>query len=349
MDLQVRSDQLHDEIQFQTKELQKLFADLFEPKPHVIWTDFLLSSAGGWSAFVYACLAKPLSWQMLFSIAVAAGCLYRALAFVHELSHLAPEAIPNFAKVWNLLAGIPLLIPSFVYLGVHSHHHRLSSYGTANDPEYMPFAGKPSVIIFFIVQSILTPPMLILRFLLLSPFGLLVPSLHRFLERHASSACTNPAYCRQMSDGERSNMKVMELLIIACWTVPIGLAIHGLVPWRIFLVWYGVTTCIETTRCFQALGAHRYQSSGDLMDRNSQLLDSIDTPGNFWTVLWAPVGLRYHALHHCFPNIPYHNLHIAYQRLKEYLPMDSFYHATTSPSLWHSMKILWSRKIDRPK
>jgi len=37
---------------------------------------------------------------------------------------------------------------------------------------------------------------------------------------------------------------------------------------------------------------------------------------------WAPVGLRYHALHHYFPGIPYHNLGFAYQRL-DYKPAGS--------------------------
>lgn len=342
MNLQVTSDKLYGETTFQSKELKMLFTDLYELKAHIFWVDFLLSATGGWIAFTCACLSKPMSWQMFTFITMAAICLYRAMAFLHELSHIAPNTLPGFAKAWNLFIGIPLLVPSFVYVGVHLHHHRLSSYGTVRDPEYMLFAGKQRTIIFFVVQSIMTPPALILRFLLLSLLGLLIPPFHRFLECHASSACSNPGYLRRMSDEERSDVKVMELLIIAFWVIPIGLSIYGVFPWHVFLVWYGVTVCIETIRCFQALGAHRYQGSGETMDKNSQLLDSIDTPGNFWTVLWAPVGLRYHALHHCFPNIPYHNLHIAYHRLKEYLPIDSFYHKTTSPSLLHSIQTLWS-------
>ena len=58
----------------------------------------------------------------------------------------------------------------------------------------------------------------------------------------------------------------------------------------------------------RVLGAHEYESDGQPRDRFEQLQDSIDTPGGPWTELWAPVGLRYHALHHYFPGIPYHNL-----------------------------------------
>ena len=47
-----------------------------------------------------------------------------------------------------------------------------------------------------------------------------------------------------------------------------------------------------------------------------QYLDSINVPGNlFITALWAPVGLRYHATHHLFPQMPYHNLGKAHRIL----------------------------------
>jgi len=72
----------------------------------------------------------------------------------------------------------------------------------------------------------------------------------------------------------------------------------------------------------------------------AQLEDSIDTPGAFWTELWAPVGLRYHALHHFFPGIPYHNLGIAYRRIVAAVPQDSLFLQSTSPSLGRSLSEL---------
>ena len=68
--------------------------------------------------------------------------------------------------------------------------------------------------------------------------------------------------------------------------------------------------------------------------------DSIDTPGAFWTELWAPVGLRYHALHHYFPGIPYHNLKAAYSRLVRTLP-DSPHSQATRSSLPQSLRALY--------
>ena len=55
-------------------------------------------------------------------------------------------------------------------------------------------------------------------------------------------------------------------------------------------------------------------------------LDTVNgPPPAMLPFLWAPVGLRYHALHHLMPRLPYHNLGIAHRRLVEALPVDHAY------------------------
>ena len=45
-------------------------------------------------------------------------------------------------------------------------------------------------------------------------------------------------------------------------------------------------------------------------------------------VLWAPIGLRYHALHHLLPGVPYHALAEAHRRLSRVLePASPYYKA----------------------
>jgi fatty acid desaturase len=54
-----------------------------------------------------------------------------------------------------------------------------------------------------------------------------------------------------------------------------------------------------------------------------------------------PVGLRFHALHHLFPSLPYHNLAAAHARLMAALPADSPYRRTVSSGLWTTIRQLW--------
>ena len=82
-----------------------------------------------------------------------------------------------------------------------------------------------------------------------------------------------------------------------------------------------------------------------------QLLDSVNYPNSGLSgLIWAPVGMRYHALHHLFPTLPYHNLDEAHRRLIVALPADSPYRQTSSPSLPASLWQLWqiARKDRRP-
>ena len=58
----------------------------------------------------------------LLGAVVAVLSLYRAVVFIHELAHLSPGRVPGFRVAWNLLCGIPLLVPSFLY-GSHRDHH----------------------------------------------------------------------------------------------------------------------------------------------------------------------------------------------------------------------------------
>ena len=63
------------------------------------------------------------------------------------------------------------------------------------------------------------------------------------------------------------------------------------------------------------------------MTVTAQYLDSVNVPPPaLLPGLWAPVGLRYHALHHLLPGVPYHNLGEAHRRITAMLEADSPYH-----------------------
>ena len=93
--------------------------------------------------------------------------------------------LPAFRTAWNALVGIPLLLPSFLYEGVHTDHHRQRSYGTPRDPEYVPFGRRPPVVMAsYALGSAFLPFAVAFRFGVLAPLSWLVPPLR---------SCSSPA------------------------------------------------------------------------------------------------------------------------------------------------------------
>ena len=66
----------------------------------------------------------------------------------------------------------------------------------------------------------------------------------------------------------------------------------------------------------RTLVAHLWENEGEPMSVTAQYLDTVNVPPpGPLAALWAPVGLRYHALHHLLPSLPYHALGEAHRRL----------------------------------
>lgn len=323
------------------KQARDLVRDLHKVRPSIYWTDLLLSCAAGWSGFAWACFQSAVNVPMVLGVAIAVIGLYRALCFIHEMSHFSPKTLPGFGAVWNLLVGYPLLMPSFVYCGVHQYHHKLSTYGTSQDPEYRQFASSRLMTSVFAAESFLIPLFLGIRFLILSPVALLIPSFQRWLLVHASSLTMNLAYRREVSEQLLRSIRLHSAAVLGLWLIPISLLATGRLQPRVLVLWLVVSSLISFVNTLRTLGAHDYESDGNPLDRPGQLLDSIDTPGAAWWGIWAPVGLRYHALHHYFPGLPYHNLRKAHALLTANLPRSATYRQTQSPSLWHSLRTLY--------
>ena len=318
------------DIAVRSKELVR---DLHRVRYPIYWADMLASVCVGWILFALALTLPPLPAAGLAMIAALA--LYRSLCFIHEISHQSHN-LPGFEAVWNLTTGFPLLLPSCMYSGVHGDHHSLRTYGTGQDPEYLPFARSAGMTAAFIAQSLLLPLMLLVRFLVLAPVAIFVPPLERWLAVHFSSLTMNVRYCREVSPEILRMIRWQTYGILLLW-----LALAIVMPVKVFVLWYAISAFISLINTLRALGAHAYQSDGRPLNREEQLLDSIDTPAVWWGVFWAPVGLRFHGLHHYFPGIPYHNLGEAYRRLTAELPEGAGIHHVRSRSLVHSLAILF--------
>lgn len=319
--------------------------DLMTPQPWIYYFDLGFSASLAWTSLAIAVISVPWSAAMGLGLLVSTFAIYRCLIFNHEITHLATGAVPGLTGMYNLLVGYPILLPSIMYEGVHAGHHRTCDYGTVRDPEYVPLGGQPLRIILFQFASLSTPPLLILRWLVAGPVGLAVPPFQRFLERVGSSLTISPVYRRTVNEAEHRRLLSAQIAILAYAAIVLGSVALGLAPVRLLWLWLAMFSGAVFINQLRTLAAHRYRLDGEPTDRTGQLIDSIDTPGGPWTELWAPVGLRYHALHHLLPTLPYHNMGAAYRRLMATLPMDAIYRESTSPSLGHSLGELWKKEI----
>ena len=86
--------------------------------------------------------------------------------FIHELTHIKKGAVKGFRFAWNLIVGVPLLVPSFMYEGVHNQHHAKPYYGTVDGSrEYLPLAlMHPWTLPLFLIAAALAPIGMLIRF-----------------------------------------------------------------------------------------------------------------------------------------------------------------------------------------
>jgi hypothetical protein len=320
-------------------ECRYRYAGAFRPKPWIYWGDFFLSAGIGWTAFALS-VHTPLTLPVYFSVTLIA---------VFAL-HLKRGAVPGFETAWNLVVGIPFMLPSLMYVGSHGDHHRQSAFGTFSDPEYAPLAQQSRLqLLWFVGGVIFVPPLFALRWGLMGPLSLFIPPLRRIAIEQASSLVINTLYRRPFPLGRAAlRWWVQEIATaLVFWGVIVAWVIN-VVPLHWLIQWYVISTSILLINQVRTLAAHRYTNDGRPLTAIEQLLDSITLDG--WTiptVLAAPVGLRYHALHHFLPAVPYHSLGFLHRRLLAELPPDSPYHRTSQSGICSAIRALLQKP--RPK
>lgn len=314
-----------------------LMEDLRRPRPWIYWADFVTSVAIGYTAFALFPAHHPWSVTAGVCVAVSALALYRAVLFVHELVHTA-HTVPLFTTVWHLLCGIPLLTPKFVY-EFHQDHHGARTYGTVADGEYVNYADQPTW------RILLTPlsafgglPLFTLRFLVLAPLSWVFPPIRPFVLTRASALAIDAEFHRTLPDRIPRRWIVQEAACFLYCAVVAALVFTGHIAVVRLVEAYAVVTLLLFVNWMRVLVAHRYESTSQPMTFADQVLDSVDhTAFPPLAELWAPLGLRYHAIHHFFPWLPYHALPEARRRLSAALPADAGFWRTADRSMWTTL------------
>jgi fatty acid desaturase len=343
---------------FSLAEARAIVRDLFAPREWIYWVDFLTTIFIGHVCATLARLVFDLGIEPLWlrlSLAAAAFvvqcvCFYRGVMFIHEIVHLPERKFGAFRVVWNLLCGIPFLVPSFTYYS-HLDHHRRKLFGTAGDGEYLPLARmSPWWIVVYLSQCLWAPPLAVVRFGLITPLTWFSPRFRQFIHRRMSSLVMDPMYIRPLPT--KAALRMIRLQEVGCFCVLIGYVVFPLVvldrwPIPLAIQAYLTGATLVLMNSLRTLASHQWSSDGEEGTFVDQMLDSVTLDSqSLGAVIINPVGLRYHATHHLFPSLPYHNIRAAHERLMERLPADSLYRRTVARSLWGVIVDLWRRAAE---
>jgi len=323
--------------------MRRTVADLFETKAWIYWLDMIVCMSIGYPAAIYFLGADAGSWQQVVFFIISGLAFYRLGTFMHEIVHRKDDELRLFKFVWNVANGVQLVTPSHFYES-HIDHHNTGVYGTGRDGEYLPIGnGIWAHIANYLFVAAVIPGWTAIRFMFLTPLTIF-PGIRRWAREHWSSFVINFRY-RKLEEEHPSHWMWTFLEWWCCfrlWMV-VFLIVTEQAPWYRLVQLYAMGSFIMALNMTRTMVSHRGHGDGDAMNHREQLLDSNTITGGWFTGLLFPLGNRYHALHHLFPGLPYHNLGIAHRRLVKVLPPDAPYRQTIFPSYW---SCLWANLRD---
>ncbi len=311
--------------------------DFHVVKPWVYWRDMLIGATAAYTAAGVFLAAPALSVWQCAGFLLAVFWLYRVGSLVHEVAHLGGHELTSFKVAWNVLVGIPTLTPSTFFTAHHRDHHSLQVYGTKQDPEYVVNVcdrGNWYQIAGYFLFVALFPLLVFLRFLL-APLTFVHPSVREFSLRRLSSFTFNWRYARSVHRIDRRVFASLELLCsLRAWCIPAAV-MFGFTPWTRMFQLYLLGAAVVTLNQLRQLADHHFEGSGDRLSVSEHILDSCNFVGRDpLTWLFFPMAIQFHALHHLFPSLPYHNLAAAHSYLMQTLPSQSPYRALEQDNWW---------------
>jgi fatty acid desaturase len=293
----------------------------------IYWIDFLVSYAVFLLGVYF--LFQPTIVANVVVFFLGAPAAYRCTMFIHEIAHFSRrDARQRFFRWgWNILFGVPMLTPSCLY-DSHLEHHSTNRFGTPQDPEYVSMESRSLFQLAKFVTIHTTAPMLVVfARSLLNPLLWVFPRMRKIMGERGKSLFINWDYLPSRSKNhDRFDASCLVMSTVFFYGY-IAAALTGVVPLLVVAKFSSLVFVFVTLNGMRTLVAHRYDNySKGSLDKQGQLADSINLLTNpILGGLFAPVGLRFHALHHLVPSLPYHNLARAHAELMATLPADDVY------------------------
>ncbi|HSF12864.1 MAG TPA: fatty acid desaturase, partial [Erythrobacter sp.] len=167
----------------------------------------------------------------------------------------------------------------------------------------------------------------------LYPIGLIVPAVRTFTWERFSALSINPEFRRKAPEGDFAGRVRWQQAGASLWAIALIASVF-VIGWQPLAIALGVLSLTAVLNQLRTLVAHLWENEGEPMTVTAQFLDSVNVPPpGLAAEIWAPVGLRYHALHHLMPSMPYHDLPEAHRRLARELGSGSTYEGANHPGM----------------
>ncbi len=327
------------------KVLDTLRQEYSKVESFIYWREFIFTAIGAWGTSVLALylFAKSTfvahAFVAVAVLAVATMFFHRAQMFAHELSHFRKQ-LPGLSLCYNLIFGFFLLKPAY-----RSHAHGLhhSEFGTVSDPELWPERhGRPNFLLL-LLRAICAPGTRILRTFM---GGIVVLSGLRswvqFLFHYHSTCHFNPYFKRPLRKSRELDEMVRSDLfsVLLCANLILAWLVGGYSIVSVGL-WWTIVSCTSMLETVRSLALRKTGTLGDAEGGAG----CVTVASGVLTPVLAPLHMSFQSLHHCLPEIPFHALPAAHQRLKSLLGRDHAYWTTVVSGILPS----FIKHFTRPK
>jgi len=300
--------------------------DLMEYRPWIYFADLTISAAVGYFACWEYFTVEDYSAAQLFWFIVAGLALFRAGVFVNEIALMPEGRMRAFKAYWNLICGIPLLTPSFMYQPARpTDREELARRAAAglNSPPEPEETPTPRSLGSQALKVLAVPVLGVLRFVLLSPLLFLSPRHQSWimarLAMYFPGLRLSEVFGRGLAPTLGWKRSIAELCCFGVMMFVIFAYADDIVPWSTFAELYALSVFAVALHCMRALFLRRRRAKATLGQGVT-----VEGPAVI-DALILPVGSRYQALRETVPTVPYHNLGAAHRRLVAGLPADSAY------------------------